>query len=239
MNIFDEKVLQTVEILKDENLKKLERTECWEISDKNTYLMDRDTRIELGGYPKESVNLIIPTSNLYGLIDIPDGTYIIGDEDEFLKEKHSSFGKIVLLETDDISDDDIYDFTQKELLSDSRIHLKDVMQRQSSSHYNLNMKVGKKAFDDGFRLDVMASTIYESFTKLEEVKSAIVILIYGDSDLYKKLITVAEKVKEITLTLNHIFDGIEMDCGVCSMSPICDEVEGLRDMHKRKVQPDV
>jgi len=236
MNIFDEKVLQTVEILKGETLKKLDESECWEVNTKNTFLMDKDTQIELGGYPKESVNLIIPTSNLYGLTDIPGGTYIIGDEASFQEEKHASFGKIVLLETEDIDEEKLYDFTQKILLSDSRIFLNDVMLRQSSTHYNLNLRIGKKAMENRFSLGRMANTVFDAFVKLEEVKSAIVILLYGDSELYKGLLDVAEKVKGVTLTLNHIFDGIDMDCGSCVMSPVCDEVEGLREMHKRKAR---
>ena len=34
--------------------------------------------------------------------------------------------------------------------------------------------------------------------------------------------------------LNTMFEGIEMDCGSCSMSPVCDEVEDLRRLHQKK-----
>ena len=58
--------------------------------------------------------------------------------------------------------------------------------------------------------------------------------IAGDSPLYRQLMPAAERVREITAALNTMFEGIEMDCGSCSMSPVCDEVEDLRRLHQKK-----
>lgn len=244
MNIFDKFVRETTEIIGSEQPEQITELKCscqpWEIQDKNTFLMERDTAIELGGYPKESINLIIPSSNLRELsglgigLGFGEGVYCIGDPGLLANgEKHISFGKIVLLETEAIGDDDIYEFTQQELLTDSRIRMKDVMLRQSPAHYNLNLRIAKAAILAGFDLDKMGRTVQESFAAMEHVKSVTVIFIVGDSALYKKLLGVAEMVKEVTLTLNHIFDGIDMDCGSCDLSEICDEVEGVRELHKR------
>ena len=60
------------------------------------------------------------------------------------------------------------------------------------------------------------------------------VLLEGDSPLYRQLIPIAEKVKDVTAALNTMFDGIDMDCGSCSLNEICDEVEGLRELHRKK-----
>ena len=47
----------------------------------------------------------------------------------------------------------------------------------------------------------------------------------------------AKKADDITKTLSHILDGLPTDCGHCSLKSVCDEVEGMREMHmgKKKV----
>lgn len=244
MHIFDKPIGKILEQLKAQNLVKLDDVPAIKLSEKNIFLMERDTAIELGGYPEESINIYVPSSNMKNLAShlsgdgdsFGSGVYCIGNQ-ELLKEKHVSFGKIVLLETEEIPDNKWYEFTQKELMTDSRIRMEDVMLRQSSTHYNINLKVGKSAMKNGFSLPAFGKTVYESFLKLEEVKSVTVILIIGESRLYKSLLEDAEKIKEITLTLNHIFDGIDMDCGHCNLVEICNEVEGMRKLHKeRKVK---
>jgi hypothetical protein len=41
-------------------------------------------------------------------------------------------------------------------------------------------------------------------------------------------------VDKITLTLNHIMDGLATDCSVCSFKQVCDEVEGMKELHFKK-----
>lgn len=240
MNIFDKPITTILDIVQGEKIHKLDSVgTLWPISDKNPFLMERETYMELGGYPKESINIIVPSLNMQQIVKewLPDcynTACIIGDANIFQKkEKHASFGKIVLLETEEIPDEKWYEFTQSELLKDSRIRLEDVMLRQSPTHYNLNMRVGKAAVKNGLNVGIIANTIKAEFEKLEFVKSATVIIVVGESKLYKKLLPSAEKIKEITLTLNHIFDGIDMDCGSCDLVEICNEVESIRRMHRK------
>lgn len=80
----------------------------------------------------------------------------------------------------------------------------------------------------------MVRTICEQLCKVPGVKDAAVILLAGDSPVYKQLLPLAEKVKDVTAALNTMFDGIDMDCGSCSLNEICDEVEGLRELHRNK-----
>ncbi len=236
MNIFDNYIRKVCDICSKEVLQVIEEKTPWPLMDKNAFLMERDTFLELGGYPKESINLIIPTENLSNVTNLKDGIYYIGDPALFRKkEKHISFGKIVFLETQEMDEDKTYSFTQDELLTDSRIRMRDVMLRQSPTHYNLNLRISNKAYKNGFDAQRLGTTIHHSFMEMKQVKKVVVILLIGESDLYKPLFSVAERVKEVTLTLNHIFDGIDMDCSHCDVSEICNEIEGMREYHRRKM----
>ena len=235
MDIFNKYISDAAEILNSVQVTefKLCGKTCG-ISDKNTFLMEKDTSVELGGYPKESVNLCLPTSGLSSTAAFAPGIYCIGDPLLLTSgQKQLSFGKVVLLETDDIPDDKLYDLTQDILMTDSRTYMKDIMVRQSPAHYNIDLRVGKKAIAEGLDLRTMAETIYSRFNSMENVHAAAVVLLIGDSPVYKKLLPVAERAKELTITLNHIFDGFEMDCRSCDFTAICDEVESLRKLHNK------
>ena len=376
MQLFDDLIKNTLSLLRTEEITMLSPAEkAWELLPRNTFLMERDTAIELGGYPAESINLILPSGHLSRLLaeaaaiqadrsdtvsdpdtggicstaapgpvpgrrssagaeadatqaglvkslpgteessvraetdatqtgserflpgteeaphrgrslptdsqeqahgtsalqgaerssrrfftrrrnnapEIPDspsqaqngsllcnGLYCIGNpallkETKARKKVPVSFGKILLVETTgDLPEESFYDFTQELLLTDASLYLRDVMLRQSPAHYNLNLRVGKKAMQAGFSLPAMAETIRQQFLALPRVQAVTLILLIGDSPLYRALLPIAEKARELTLTLNHIFDGIDMDCGSCDFNALCDEVEGLRELHMRR-----
>ena len=50
----------------------------------------------------------------------------------------------------------------------------------------------------------------------------------------ERLKPIAKKADDITKTLSHILDGLPTDCGHCQLKPVCDEVEGMREMHLGK-----
>ncbi len=228
MKIFDEYIKQTLNILESYEKKPLvDQGACLGLVKKSIFMMEKDMAVELGGYPKESINLILATSEM----DFEEGVFMLGDAD-LTSSDHLSFGKVVLLLTEDIPDDKLYDFTQETLLKDVSLKFEDVMLRTSPAHYYTNLRISKKAMRNGFSFDKMASTVRAEFEKIPNVKKAQVLLIAGDSPVYRQLLPIAENVKEVTVALNHIFDGIDMDCGSCVWNELCDEVEGLRELHK-------
>ena len=201
---------------------------AWPLAEKNPFLMERDTALELGGYPKESVNLILSSS-----AELPaEGLTIIGSENA--GEGHLSFGRVIFLQAEDIDDDQVYEFQQAVQLADLRFKLQDVMTRTSSRQYQMNLRIGKKAADAGLDLEAMARAIQQHFLQIRQVKKAAVVLLAGDSPLYRELLPIAEKVKDVTVALNTMFEGIDMDCRSCNLSEICDEVEGLRTLHQSR-----
>ena len=38
-------------------------------------------------------------------------------------------------------------------------------------------------------------------------------------------------VRDITMSLSKILEGMPTDCGSCNLKPICGEVEGMRELH--------
>ena len=48
---------------------------------------------------------------------------------------------------------------------------------------------------------------------------------------YAKLKALAKKSADVTGTLTHILEGLPTDCSVCALKDICDEVEGMKELH--------
>ena len=48
---------------------------------------------------------------------------------------------------------------------------------------------------------------------------------------YAALTRDAKTVKDITMSLTKILEGMPTDCGSCNLKAICDEVEGMRELH--------
>ena len=49
---------------------------------------------------------------------------------------------------------------------------------------------------------------------------------------YEELARLAHQGEQITKSMNHIFNNLVMDCSACNLKPVCDEVEGLRELHQ-------
>lgn len=45
------------------------------------------------------------------------------------------------------------------------------------------------------------------------------------------LAALAETIRSTTDALNHILDDVLLDCKSCNLKPICDQVEGMRELH--------
>ena len=245
ISLFDFWIRRAEALVALEKPEKLTYKKSWPLQEKYLFLMERDTAVELGGYPQESINLIAPSSRLQELTTLKDGVYCIGDQNAVSEKKkgllsgghsrrHVSFGKIVLLETDDVPQEQLYEFMQSVSLLEASFHMKDIMLRQSSVQYRINLRISTKAVKEGFSISELGWTIYETYRALAHVRSVVVILLVGEHSLYRSLEEPAEKIKELTTTLNHIFDGIDMDCGHCDLSAVCNEVEELRVLHRKQ-----
>lgn len=48
---------------------------------------------------------------------------------------------------------------------------------------------------------------------------------------YPGLLEIAKKASAVTGTLTTILEGLPTDCSVCSLKGICDEVDGMKELH--------
>lgn len=65
----------------------------------------------------------------------------------------------------------------------------------------------------------------------KEVEAVKLIFVTAPEIDFGRLQEQQKKTKQITATIDHMLKDVNMDCGSCGLQEICDEVEGLREMH--------
>ena len=69
------------------------------------------------------------------------------------------------------------------------------------------------------------------YKKDANVLNATVIFITDPKADYAALQAAAKKASAVTGTLTHILEGLPTDCSICALKDICDEVEGMKELH--------
>ena len=195
--------------------------------------MLRDAAFELGGSGCPSASYTCATTSglisedeilLYG----PDLPEITGD---------CAFAKIVLLETEDLGEAEDSEKAYQAIrnLEFVRYHVFPIgyMVRVSSESNREQVRVSKKVVRAGIRFAYVGGTYIRKYKAIPGVKHVRVIFV-TDEKIVNALQPFAGKVDDITKTLTHILDGLPTDCGHCSLKPVCDEVEGMRELHMGK-----
>ena len=90
------------------------------------------------------------------------------------------------------------------------------------------VRISKEAVNSNISFSNIGSELIRAYKTREEVEAVKIYFITSDSADYKMLKQFAGRCEQITDSLNHIFNGLVMDCSTCSSRGLCDEIEDLR-----------
>jgi len=196
--------------------------ERWKDVGRNTLVLKRDEAFELTGI---GFNLV--TSQDIG----KSGVTVVGNDLSSLGS-NTPFARISLIQTDAVDDEQTaYDTIRKVEYRKYHYFPEGFMVRTFSSSHNENVRVTKKAISDGISFKSVGSLLAEKYLETPAVKTARVIYVTDRNADFAALEKIAARSDEITTTLNHIMQNIPLDCSACRLKPICDEVEGMKELH--------
>ena len=143
---------------------------------------------------------------------------------------------MVLLHVNDISGDDQEAFRAIRDMEFVKYHVypEGYMMRVSPENQREQVRVSKQAVKRGISFRAIGNSFIKKYKENKLIDHVCVIFVTGDRELCKELAETAKLVDKITLTLNHIMDGLSTDCSVCSFKQVCDEVEGMKELHFKK-----
>lgn len=201
------------------------------VSNKNSVIFLSDTAFELGGSQKPCVSSLAVTSDM----ELSNSVYLQGSDLNEIKTD-SPFGKFVFIQVEDFTDEQETFNKIKEMESlRYRLSVDGFMTRASALNMREQIRVSKKVLKSGVTFADYGNALLKEYLKIPYVKSAEIYFV-TDFDDFEKLNSAAKKISQTTSALNHIFDNIMFDCSTCNLKEICDEVDGLKELHLRTVK---
>ena len=204
--------------------------DCWRDVGSSELVLQRDAAYEMGAMGKGSANYVLFTSSselvnkdqviLYG----PDMGQIKGDCD---------FARIVLLRVGVLDDDDeaVYRTLKDIEFAKYHVYPEGYMVRMSPESSREQIRVSKKALAKGISFRSVGASYVAEYKKDANVLNATVIFITDPRADYASLQAAAKKASAVTGPLTHILEGLPTDCSICALKDICDEVEGMKELH--------
>lgn len=187
----------------------------------NQVILQRDTAFELGG-----TGFHLVTSN-----EINDEIVIIGKDLSEIKTD-CKFARISLVQIEDTADEQkAYNLIRKIEYVKYHYFPDGYMIRTSSRSHKEAVRVSKNAIKNGISFERVGNLLINKYKEIPAVKSVKLIFVTDENADYNALSTLAQKNNQITETLNHIMNNVNFDCSTCNLKPICDEVEGMKELH--------
>lgn len=199
------------------------------MTDAGTLILSKETAYELGAQPLPAVNAVLFTTDE----NIKNEIRLTGkDIGEINADAPYARITVVSLNEKELPEDDkLYKRLKDIEFVKYHVHPADCLLRQSPESKREQLRVGKKAVQNGLSLENVGCGFIEEYKKDPLVKAVTVLFLTEKNFDYKNIAALAAKANTVTESLNKIFDGLEISCDTCELKPICDEVEGLRQLH--------
>ena len=193
----------------------------WNDEGYSQVILQRDTAFELDG-----VGFNLVTSS-----DVDDGIFVVGDELEDIASSRK-FARVCIVQLENCDDEqEIYKVIKKADYVKYHYFPSGYMIRTTSRSHKESVRVAKSALKNGITFEKIGNLLISKYKENPKVKAVKVLFITAKEADYEELDAMAQKSSAIAETLNHIMNSVKFDCDSCNLKPICDEVEGMKELH--------
>ena len=205
----------------------------WPEADGFDLLLQKEMAFELGGEGKPSVNFTCVTNDA---LFFEGNQILVYGEDLPNIHKAAPYARITILLTTDLEgEEDDREAAHRAIQSMDfvKYHLypKGFMMRSSGFGSREQVRVSKAAVREGISFEQVGNTFIRKYLENENVRAVKEIFLTAPDADYKGLINTAREVSNLTSSLTKILDGMPTDCDTCSIREICDQIDGLRELH--------
>ncbi len=193
-------------------------------------VLQKDAAYELGAQGKGSANFVLFTSSAELVSE--DKVMLFGRDMGEIRSD-CDFARIVLLRIGVLDDDDekVYRTLKDIEFAKYHVYPEGYMTRMSPESFREQIRVSKTALRKSISFKNIGMNYISEYKKDPNVIAATVIFITDPGFDYGKLKDMAKKANDITGTLTHILEGLPTDCSVCALKDVCEEVEGMKELH--------
>lgn len=235
MKLYDQTIERITNLLNESTTFELPvRTSSWpDVSDRSMILRS-EMAYELGSNQFPGIGATIITAN-DDLVS-GDGVFLHGKDLQELKGD-TPYARVAFVKVDEatLGEGEALYRTIRDL-EYVRYHFypEGFMMRVSPSKQIESVRIGRSALNRGLSFEITGNRLIEAFKKKPQVEAVQVHYVTDPDFDYKALSKLFTESEEITKTIDHILKNVIMDCNACSLQAVCDEVEGLKELHFKK-----
>ncbi len=198
-----------------------EKENAWADVGHNQVILQKETLFELDG-----VGFNLLTSS-----HIEDTVLVIGKDLQDLKG-NSKFARICFIEFCEAEEiQKTYNLIRKIEYTKYHFFPDGYMIRTSARAHKESVRVAKTAVKKGISFQKIGNLLIDKYKENPAVKGVKVVFVTESAVDFSLLETLSKKNNEITETLNQVMNNLTFDCDTCNLKAICDEVEGMRELH--------
>ena len=232
MKLYDETIQSILSALEGLTLKKLDcSASIWPDVGNQNMILRSDMAYELGGGTFPAVGAMGVTAD--SALVPTDQVYLLGPDLNEIKADQP-YGRIAFVRvgSDSLGDGNVlYNAIRKIEYVRYHINPEGYMTRISAKNNREPVRVGQEALEKGLGFAQVGKLFLDAYHENEKIEAVKLIFITEPDFNYSKLAEQSKRLLEITGTIDHIFKNVMMDCNSCSLQQVCDEVEGLRELH--------
>lgn len=231
MQVYDKVIEEVREILKPFPAADLSKTkpQRWKLLKENEFFLRSESAFELG--KRDSVSSCYQAVTSSEELVSEDKILLYGPDLQEIRQD-VPFTRITFIQKEmDANPDKAYRQIKKLEFARFKIIPEGYMVLSSSMEQKEQVRVSKKAIQKGVDFATIGRILIHKYKKEYGAKHVQVIFITEELPVLEELSRQGKKVDEITNAFDHILKDIVLDCDLCPLHPICDEVEELRKMH--------
>lgn len=208
--------------------------DCWQQTADFELVMAREVAYELGGSNRAAVSFSCVTSS--SELVSSDEILVYGPDLGEIRQD-CDYARITLLRVGDIESDDENDTetafraVQNIDFVRYRVFPKGFMMRTSSESSREQVRVSRTALGGGISFRKLGNLFISNYKKDPNVLNVCIIFVTLPKADYPGFAHTGKTVHDITMSLSQILKGLPKDCGSCNLKEICDEVEGMKELH--------
>ena len=194
---------------------------AWKENEYSKVILQRETACELDG---TGFNMITGKT-------VEDGIVLIGPDLDSVSSKQK-FARVCIVQLENKDDEQqLYNLIRKVEYVKYHFFPEGYMIRTASRSHKEGVRVSRSAVKDGLSFEMIGNMLIRKFKAIPSVKAVKVFFVTDPSFNYSETEAMAQKSNTITEALNHIMNSVKFDCDTCNLKPICDEVEGMKELH--------
>ncbi|MCH5344942.1 MAG: carbon monoxide dehydrogenase [Acetatifactor sp.] len=232
MRLYDKDILACKKLLEERASRRLPTVKSWRCTDQEALVLRSDMAYELGGGTKAAVSGLGFTtdSDL-----VPEsGVFLIGPDLPEIREDVSC-ARITLLRLEGVEgleSQQLYSVFRKLEYTRYHIYPEGYMMRISTVKEREPVRISKASLKEGMDFAGVGACFAEQYAGDPWVKAVQTYFVTDPGADYGALQKCARRFEQITESMNLVFQGFSMDCSTCGQRELCEEIDGLKELHK-------